>query len=435
MKNRRDFIKTLSNASAGAIIMPGIISCGRKGKKAKSPNELINIGMIGVGSHGFGHNLKAYLNLQDYCRVVAICDVYKPYMQRAKNEVDKVYGNKDCKVYSDFRELLADPNIDAVQISTPDHWHVPISIIAANSGKHVSCEKPMHSIEEGQMLKKVMKETGLIFAVSVEDRFVPVYHNMAELVKNGRIGELEEIYIELPERDTPTEGLEITAPPSDLDYEMWTGPAPMLPYCLSRCIYHFRWHKYYSGGMVTDWLTHMGETAKLIFNFDNSVPLEVEPLQKTIYHTGIFNTPHIYDVNYKYSNGKNLRLKTGKPLIRCKGSEGWIESPSWSKPLHASDKKLLEPLSKNKIAIPTDKSEHVNFLNSIISGEQAIMNPKEGHDTSVMCHLANIAMDLDRKIVWNAEDEVFINDDEANARKSITPREKWSYEKILKMKC
>jgi hypothetical protein len=178
----------------------------------------------------------------------------------------------------------------------------------------------------------------------------------------------------------------------------------------------------------------MGETAKLIFGFYNSVPVEVEPLQKTVYHSGIFNTPHLFDVNYKYSNGRYLRLTTGKPLIRCKGTEGWIESPSWSKPLHASDKRLLEPLPKNKVAIPTDKSEHLNFLKSIISGEPAIMNVKEGHDTSVLCHLANISMDLDRKLLWNAQDEVFIDDAEANDRKSISPREEWSYDKILKMK-
>jgi len=417
--------------------MPGIISCGSKGKNARSPNGLINIGMIGVGSHGNAANLTAYLGLPDLCRVVAVCDVAEPRINRGKDRTNEQYGNKDCKAYSDFRELLANPEIDAVQITTPDHWHVPMSIIAANSGKHVSCEKPMHTIEEGQMLKKVMKETGLIFSVSVEDRFVPIYHNMAELVKNGRIGDLKEIYIELPSGPTPTEGLDITEPPAGLDYDMWIGPAPMIPYCYSRTFYHFRWHKNFSGGVITDWLTHMGETAKLIFGFNNGIPLEVEPLQDSEFHTGIFNTPKKFDVNYKYSGGTNLRItsKEQSARMKCTGTEGWIESESWREPLTASNPTLLEPLPEKKTAIPTDENEHVNFLKSIRSGEPAIMNQNEGHATSVLCHLGNIAIDLNRKLHWDAIEEKFIDDDEANAKRGYSPREKWSYEKILNMKC
>jgi len=163
----------------------------------------------------------------------------------------------------------------------------------------------------------------------------------------------------------------------------------------------------------------------------------VEPLQDSEFHTGIFNTPKKFDVNYKYSGGTNLRItsKEQSARMKCTGTEGWIESESWREPLTASNPTLLEPLPEKKTAIPTDENEHVNFLKSIRSGEPAIMNQNEGHATSVLCHLGNIAIDLNRKLHWDAIEEKFIDDDEANAKRGYSPREKWSYEKILNMKC
>jgi predicted dehydrogenase len=432
MDNRREFIKNTAFFTSGALLLPAAFSCSKKKKTA--PNDLINIACIGLGSHGTGHNLKNYLKLQDLCRVVAVCDVYKPLAKKAKKMVDEVYGNTDCKIYQDFREVLARPDIDAVQITTPDHWHVPMSIIAMNSGKHVSCEKPFHTIEEGRMLVDAVNRTGKVFGVSVEDRFLPNYQQMVQLVKGGRVGELKKIEIEIPVRKMPTEGFEFIEPPKDFDYEMWTGPAPMNPYCHARCLYNFRWNFDYSGGSIPDWLHHQGETAQWISGYEMTGPISAEPLKPTVFHTGIYNTPKEFDILYKYENGVELEVKNGIPWIRVIGSEGWIESKGWNKPLTASKENLLS-LPKNKIEVPHTKGEHYDFLMAIKEGRKTVMNPELGQRTSTMCHMANVSARLNRKVQWNANAEAFINDEEANSMRSKTPREEWSYDKILKMKC
>lgn len=432
MSSRRKFIKKASVFTSGTLLIPAVMSCNRN--KKSSSNDLINIACIGMGSHGIQHNLKNYLNLQDLCRVVAVCDVYLPLAEKAKKIVDETYGNKDCKIYMDFREVLARPDIDAVQITTPDHWHVPMSIIAMNSGKHVSCEKPTHTIEDGRMLVDAVNRTGKVFSVSVEDRFLPNYQQMVQLVKGEKIGELLKIEIELPVRDLPEKGYEITDPPKNFDYELWCGPAPKHPYCFARCLYNFRWNFDYAGGTITDWLPHQGETAQWLTGFEMSGPVQVEPLKPTVFHSGIYNTPKEFDILYAYENGVTMEVKNGIPWIRVIGSEGWIESKGWNKPLTASNEKLLK-LPENSIEVPHTKGEHYDFLLAVKDRKTPVMNAELGQRTSTVCHIGNISALLNRKLEWNPNTEKFINDDEANAKRSKTPREKWSYKKILNMKC
>ncbi|MFW6277414.1 MAG: Gfo/Idh/MocA family oxidoreductase [Prolixibacteraceae bacterium] len=429
MKTRRDFLKNTAAVSAGALLVPAFIRCGDK----KAPNDKINIACIGLGSHGIQHNLKNFLKLDDLCRVVAVCDVYKPLAGKAKKLVDETYGNKDCKTYQDFREVLARPDIDAVQITTPDHWHVPMSIISMNSGKHVSCEKPTLTIDEGRMLVNAVNRTGKIFGVSVEDRFLPNYQQMVQLVKGGRIGELQKIEIELPVREMPEQGYEFTDPPKDFDYELWCGPAPKHPYSPARCLYNFRWNFDYAGGTIADWLPHQGETAQWMTGYEMSGPVQVEPLKPTVFHSGIYNTPKVFDILYTYENGVTMKVTNGIPWIRAIGSEGWIESKGWNKPLTASNEKLLQ-LPDNPLKVPHTKGEHYDFLMAVKSGGETVMHPELGHRTSTVCHIGNIAALLNRKLEWDAQKEAFVNDPEANAMRSKKPREEWSYEKVINMK-
>lgn len=432
MNNRREFIRKASLFTSGALILPTAFSCTEKKKNAA--NDLINIACIGLGSHGTGHNLANYLKLKDLCRVVAVCDVYKPLAEKAKKIVDETYGTKDCKVYQDFREILARTDVDAVQITTPDHWHVPMSIIAMNSGKHVSCEKPFHTIQEGRMLVDAVNRTGKVFGVSVEDRFLPNYQKMVQLVKGGRVGELQKIEIEIPVRTMPSEGYDIVEPPKDFDYDLWCGPAPKHPYCPARCLYNFRWNFDYSGGSIPDWLHHQGETAQWMSGYETTGPVSAEPLKATVFHTGIYNTPKEFDILYTYQNGLTMEVKNGIPWIRAIGSEGWIESKGWNKPLTASADSLLD-LPKKPMEVPHTKGEHYDFLMAIKEGRQTVMNPERGQRMSTVCHIANTSARLNRKVNWDAANEAFINDDEANALRSITPRAEWAYNKILKMKC
>jgi len=419
---RRLFIKNSGIAIAGASVLPVAVSCGA--------NELINIGMIGTGSHGVERNLKHYLKYPELCRVVAVCDVSMERAISAKNLVNNTYKTKDCKVFQDFRELLDERSIDAVQISTPDHWHVPISIMAALKGKHVCCEKPTLTIAEGRLLNDVINKTGVIYQLSLEDRFLPVYHKMAEVVLNGRIGQLEHIEISLPVPVMPKENLEVTSPPPDLDYDLWLGPAKEIPFIYSRTFYNFRWYDAFSGGLLTDWGAHYCDTAQLVTGNDISGPTEIIPAGETLfYNDGIFNTAYQFDIQYKYANNITMRVKGGDASIRLEGEEGWVESVGWNQEPAASIENVFD-LSEKKIVLPTGNDEFINFLECIRTGRKTINSPESAHRTSTLLHCGNIALKLNRKLEWDPDKEKFRNDPEADKLMKREMRDKWSYTRI-----
>jgi len=426
---RRVFIKDLSIVAAGASFVPLAARCRRR-----HPDNLINIGMIGTGSHGTTWNLKHYLQYPGLCRVVAVCDVSMSRAMNAKNIVNDAYKTKGCKVYQDFRDILEDKSIDAVQISTPDHWHVPISIMAALRGKHVCCEKPTLTISEGRLLCDVINKTGVVYQVSLEDRFVPVYHKMAEVALNGRLGELKHIEISLPVHPLKIDdnNLEVTDPPRDLDFDLWLGPALEIPFIYARTFYHFRWCDAFSGGTLTDWGAHYCDTAQLVTGNDHSGPTEVTPVGETLYYDdGIFNTAYQFDLRYKYANNVTMRVKGGNASIRLEGDEGWVESVGWRSPLVASDEKILDSNEK-KVALPTGDNEIIDFLECIESGRKTIYPAELDHRTSSLLHCGNIALKLNRKVEWDPLAESFVNDPEAEKSRFYKRemREKWSYRKI-----
>lgn len=421
--DRSTFLKKTGIAVGGVILLP--IGC-----RKKNPNSLITIGMIGTGSHGTSWNLKHYLQYPDLCRVVAVCDVSLSRATNAQKLVNEAYKSNDCKVYQDFRELLEDGSIDAVQISTPDHWHVPISVMAALKGKHVCCEKPTLTIDEGRLLCDVINKTGVVYQVSVEDRFVPVYHQMAEIAVNGRLGTLKHIEISLPMNKMPEENLEVTEPPKDLDYDLWLGPAPEIPYIYSRTFFHFRWHNAFSGGLLTDWGAHYCDTAQLVTGNDLSGPTGVTPSGETRYYNdGIFNTAYQFDLHYQYPNGVTMRVKSGDASIRLEGEESWVESVGWRSKLVAGNENILD-LGKREKVLPTNADEHKDFLESIKNGRKTIYQPELGHRLSTLLHYGNVALQLNRKVEWNPLTESFVNDPEAERFRKREMREPWSYARI-----
>ena len=195
---RRLFLGRTLGAAGAALAIPYFVpgtALGLGGTVA--PSEKITIGFIGTGSHGIGWNLAAYLQQPD-AQVIAVCDVDSNAMNEAKKLVDAKYGNTDCATTKDFREILARNDVDAVMISTPDHWHVLMSVLAMRAGKDVQCEKPTLNIHQGKILVQTARKLNKVFQTSTEDRSLPMYHRMAELVRNGRIGKLQRIEVILP---------------------------------------------------------------------------------------------------------------------------------------------------------------------------------------------------------------------------------------------
>jgi predicted dehydrogenase len=428
MKNlsRRSFIKKTSGAASAIIAAPALMhSC--------MPSRQITIGMIGTGGHGMGWNLPPFLGMEDV-RVVAVCDVDRQRMLDAKKVVDEKYQNTDCATFDDFRDLLVRKDIDAVMISTPDHWHVPISILAAQAGKDVICEKPTLTIREGRTLCDVIKKNNTIYQTSIEDRAIPVYHRMAQLVRNGYIGELQKIIVRVPDADVlqmhpaSTETMPV---PEGFNYDMWLGPAPEAPYSPGRCHFNFRWIYDYSGGMLTDWGAHYVDTAQWANDTERSGPVSCEG--KGEFLSGdIYNTANNFDLNYEYANGVSMRIHSGGTAIGFEGTEGWIQCLGWRGDLEASNKSLLDLELKNSDdKLYTAESEHRNFIDCVKSRKETFVPVEVGHRTASALHIGNIAMLLGRKVNWDPQKEEFVNDDEANAMRSRESRDPWKPENLV----
>jgi myo-inositol 2-dehydrogenase / D-chiro-inositol 1-dehydrogenase len=425
--NRRKFLKNTGLIAGGAIVMPTIIpSC------SFGANDKINIGMIGTGDHGMTWNLAAYLKLED-CRVIAACDVDASRLQKAKAGIDQRYKNKDCKTFADFRELLERKDIDAVQISTPDHWHVPITVLSIRAGKDVCCEKPTLTIVQGRILCDFVAGSGKVYQTSLEDRSVPQYHRMAELVRNGRIGKLQKIRVGLPGKYSLRYNPDMTIQPvpSGFDYNMWLGPAPDAPYCPGRCHWNFRWISEYSGGSLTDWGAHMIDNAQWMNGTEKTGPVEVSG-QGSAPQTGIYDAFDRFQLSYVYKNGVILDVHSEFVEIYAEGTDGWLLIKDWRGKLEASSPDILNSvIGKDEIHLYTDESEHVNFLKCVKSRKATYHPVEDMHRTSTIAHIGNIAMKLKRKLQWDPESEEFVNDPEANTFRTREERDPWKLKNLL----
>jgi len=423
--NGRISRRRMLGAGAAALAAPYVVTVRLRG--AEAPSNRITVGFIGTGSHGLGHNLSRYLQQPD-ARVLAVCDVDANRARQAKERVDARYGNTDCAVTGDFREILARKDIDAVMISTPDHWHTLMSVMAVRAGKDVQCEKPTLTIDEGRILVREVRRHGRVFQTSTEDRSLGVYRRMVELVRNGRIGKVRRVEVILPRQpEVPGDPTPQPVPP-ELDYDMWLGPAPEAPYTKDRVHYTFRWIRDYSGGILCDWGTHLFDTVQYALDVEHGGPVEVEGTG-TFWSGGLFNTLKDYDLTYRYADGVVMTCKPGTPSLRFIGTDGWVGNEGWDAPLKADPPELLEtrigPEEFHVTANPA--GEHRDFLDCVRSRKDPYFPVDIGHRVSTVCHMGNIAIQTGRRLRWDPRAEVFIGDDEANAMCGLRPmRKPWS---------
>jgi len=455
--SRRQFLKAAGAAIVLPTILPGCVT-GRGGKTP--PSGKIHIGVIGWGMQG-PSNTKSFM-VEDDCRVVAACDLDKNHLQAAVDTINDNYQNKDCAAYHDYRELLARPDLDAVMIAIPDHWHALVATAAARRGLDIYGEKPLaHTIAEQQAIVRAVEKHHVIWQTGSWQRSQPPFHKAAEIVRNGLIGEVTRVevglpagYIDFPHTapelqdklaalpdgntdlskvrpGTRAWDIAVSEPPAELDYETWIGPSRMEPYIKQRVHMNWRWNYNTGGGQLLDWIGHHCDIAHWGLGFDNSGPSEIEGHGDFPAFDAIWNTSPKYRIELKYPRNITMIIAGGYSDIRSGtkwiGTEGWVwvnrggfeaSNPDWKK-----GRNLPEALRKVKLY---DSPGHWrNFLDCVKSRQPTITPVQTAHHSAIPGHLGLISMLTGRKLRWNVKYEEIVDDAAASEMLSRPYREPW----------
>ena len=423
--SRRTFLKS----AAAAAVVPTIIPASALGRDgAVAPSERIVMASIGVGGQG-SYDTRALMSMPDV-QYVAVCDVDKQHLATAKAMIEEHYASakpdgsySGIQEYHDFREVLARDDIDAVMIATPDFWHAVISVAAAKAGKDIYCEKPLaNSIPEGRAVVDAVRRYGRVFQTGSHERSRDNARYACELVRNGRIGKLHTIRVQMPVDRVE----EYNQPPSPLmpvpehfDYNFWLGPAREAPYTEKRCHFFFRYILDYSGGEMTDRGAHIIDLGQLGNGTDDTTPISVEG-KGTFPTEGLFNTAYAYRFEFEYANGvKLIGDDSGPRGVRFEGDAGWIFIHVHGGNLEAEPQSLLrEVLGPDELHLGRSLGHHYDFIECVKSRGEPKATVEVGHHSATMCHMANIAMLLGKKLRWDPVKEQF---DDAAANRMLQP--------------
>ena len=439
---RRKFIGKTALGTAAMVGFPSIVPANVLGKNA--PSNKINIGQIGCGRIARSHDLIDTMAF-DNANVMAVCDVDANRMKDGKLLVDQFYQKKKgktnykgTKTYGDYRKMLMDKDIDAVLISTPDHWHSQPAIEAAMAGKDIYLQKPTSlTVEEGRQLVNAVQKNKVILQVGTQQRAMPQFRIAAELVRNGRIGKLHTVKIGLPGDPGGPEAPAMPIP-KNLNFDMWLGSTPKVPYTEigvhpQKGYSRPGWlrHENYGAGMITGWGQHHYDSAAWGMNTELVGPSSVQAIAD-FPKSGLWNVHGDFMVKHEYDNGITVLTSGGYPNgVRYEGSEGWIfvsrgaylassSDPvaleKSKKALDASDPKILDSkIGPNETHLYKIDDQHGNWLDCIESRKAPISPVDIGHMACVVCLISHIAMKITRELEWDSKAEKFINDDEANA--------------------
>lgn len=434
---RRGFIKT----AVGAAVLPAIGGC-RRGEDGSeiaprpaptgrpAPSKRITLGFIGTGEHGISVNLKNFLRQPD-AQILAFCDVDKSRMENARVMAAESYGSgASFYLTQDWREVVARDDIDAVVISTPDHWHALISQAALRAGKHVFCEKPFAlTVAEGQVVCREAARYGKVYQVGTPFRARKSFARTCELVRNGYIGRLQTIVVKIfrghgyDENDRHGDATPRPVPPG-FYYDMWLGPAPHAPYTPDRCHFTFRYIRDYSGGNLSDYGAHFFDIAQWGNNSELSGPVSVEG-QGVFPKDPLFNVATDWNLEYTYGNGVKLMCQSGGSLIRFEGTEGWIEADGgYFKASSATLERAVVNPEEIHLRTCLD-GEQRDFLNCVANGREPYAPPDIEHRTATLAHIGNIALLTGRKLQWDPQAEVFVGDEDANRMLGRSMRAPW----------
>jgi predicted dehydrogenase len=459
--SRREFLKRSMAGAAVTIVAPTIVPSSVFG--ADAPNNKIQIGQIGCGRIANEMDMPGILK-RDIARVVAVCDLDSKRLAKAKDRVEKHYAGKSgnptamaVTAYGDFHELLKDPGIDAVAISTPDHWHSQAVIAAALAGKDVYVQKPLSmTIAEGRQVSDTLRARNRAFQIGSQQRSDapwPQFRRACELVRNGRIGKLHTVKIGLPTDPAGDDEPEMPVPPN-LNYEMWLGCTPLAPYTEKRV--HPQnsisdrpgWLRIesYCLGMITGWGSHHVDIAHWGMDTELTGPIEAQATAE-FPKKGLWNVHGPYHIEMTYANGVTMIIDDKFPNgVRFEGSDGWVFASRGSERATASDPTtrnsgafaasspaiLKSEIGPNEIHLYRSPDHHLDWLRSIQTRKPGATAPEQAHRSTSACAIGWIAMKLGRKLRWDPVKEEFFSDEQANAMRSRPQRAPYGTDSELK---
>jgi len=425
--SRRKLLKRAVAGAAIAAVVPSSVL------GADAPSERITIGCIGLGRMGRG-DLGDVMSVPGV-QIVAVCDVDSNRMADARAYVEKRSGAKGCSMHGDFRDVIARADIDAVQIVTPDHWHMIACLHAARAGKDIFVQKPFSlTLKGGRILADTLERYGNILQVGSQQRSDARFRFACELVRNGRIGKLKSVKVGFG--TDPGCGPEPIMPiPEQLNYDMWLGPAPWMPYTLKR-VHPLKglgrpgWLRIsdYGAGMITGWGSHHMDIAHWGMGMEHSGPVEIKG--EAVFPTdGLWDVHGAFSIDYVYPNGVPLNCAdTGKNKqgVLFQGETGWVYVRRGF--IDTEPKSLLrDTIGPSELHLYKSSNHKANWIECIKSRKAPVAPHENGHRSCSACLLGDIAMRTGRKLKWDPQEEQFIGDDDANRMLVRPMRAPWRF--------
>ena len=415
--SRRRFLKAA--AQMGALLAaPQIVRGAVLGRDGVAPSDRIVLGAIGIGHRGT-YDLGCFLEEPDV-HFIAICDVKAERREAIKKKADDKYGNHDCAMYRDLRDLLARSDIDAVLIATGPNWHATAACLAANAGKDVYCEKPCtKNIAQSLLLAETFRRTGRVFQAGTQRRSLPNFAFAIDLARRGKLGRLQTLYAHPGGLKTSMSGWPAPEPepdPEKVDWNLYLGPASWRPYNKALLDgFNFEKGGGMTGGGCLEWGSHCVDLCQWANDADATAPVEYEPVGDQL-HARYAN-----DVKLVLRNDGWLPL--GSCPVRFEGTTGWVETAD-DGDLVASNDALLVGKKAKVSGYPANF--HIrNFLDCVRSRGQTRANADAACHAHIACHASNISLFLDRKVQYDPVKNEFIGDEQANRLRSEALREPW----------
>lgn len=423
--SRRKFIGNAAALSAFFIVPRHVLG----GIGYIAPSDMVTLGFIGAGRQA--HSLqRSFLSLPD-ARILAACDVYASKVENFTKLTNKHYAEKGgqanakgCQSYHHFMDLLNREDIDAVVISTPDHWHGAMAVRAAAAGKDIYNEKPLSlTVREGRAMVDAVKKHKRVFQTGSMQRSSPEFRHAVELIRNGYLGDLQTVKVSIGGPPVPYDLPKETVP-EGLDWNLWLGPNADLHYNYQlnptlgdKLWARWRYYKGLGGGDMTDWGAHMFDIVQWALDMDNSGPSELLPP----------NGSDIKHLTFKYPHGVIMTHEDfgKKHAIQFNGSEGRIEIQRGSlvtDPVSLKDVVIKE----GQLRVYKSTNHHADFINAVKKRTETVTPAETGHRSGSVGNLANIALEINKPLVWDPQQEIFTNNDEANKLLSRELRKEWS---------